>query len=167
MPTHSALDSESELVVQEALNNVLATQKRTTVIIAHRLSTIRNTDVIAAVSSGAIVETGTHGELMKASTGHHRNLVEKQNDSSTSVLLNSGQSTLTSAGSSMALDSGETEGHEVQKHGGAVTEFKDIAFSHPTRPNKKILNKFKLKISKGETVALVGPGCAPSLFLSL
>ena len=74
----SALDSESELVVQEALDNVLASVKRTTVIIAHRLSTIRNADVIAVVMGGKIVETGTHDELMDASTGYYRALVEKQ-----------------------------------------------------------------------------------------
>jgi serine/threonine protein kinase len=45
----SALDSESELVVQEALDNVLAAQKRTTVIIAHRLSTIRNADSASVI----------------------------------------------------------------------------------------------------------------------
>jgi ATP-binding cassette, subfamily B (MDR/TAP), member 1 len=41
----SALDSESEQVVQEALDNVVADQRRTTIVIAHRLSTIRNADM--------------------------------------------------------------------------------------------------------------------------
>jgi ATP-binding cassette, subfamily B (MDR/TAP), member 1 len=41
----SALDSESEQVVQEALDNVVADQRRTTIVIAHRLCTIRNADM--------------------------------------------------------------------------------------------------------------------------
>jgi len=50
--------------VQAALDNLLTTQKRTTIVIAHRLSTIRNADKIAVVDKGKIVEEGTHDELM-------------------------------------------------------------------------------------------------------
>ncbi|KAL7466442.1 hypothetical protein ACHAXS_006736 [Conticribra weissflogii] len=74
----SALDSESELVVQEALDQLLATDKRTTIIIAHRLTTIRNADVIFVISGGQVVERGTHDELMECDTGHYRALVQKQ-----------------------------------------------------------------------------------------
>lgn len=42
----SALDTESERIVQDALDSVVAEQKRTTIVIAHRLSTIRNADVV-------------------------------------------------------------------------------------------------------------------------
>jgi ATP-binding cassette subfamily B (MDR/TAP) protein 1 len=55
----SALDSESEQVVQEALENVVTDQKWTTIVIAHRLSTIRNADMIAVVDARKIVEQGT------------------------------------------------------------------------------------------------------------
>ena len=170
----SALDSESELVVQEALDNVLATQKRTTVIIAHRLSTIRNADIIAVVQGGKIVETGTHDELMVASTGYYRNLVEKQASAATrsdSTLsrrtssmtdLSRGESTefLSMESSEMLVgENGEQIRASVPAPGKAETvlNFKKIAFSYPTRPNKMILNKFNLKIRRGETVALVGP----------
>jgi len=60
----SALDNENERIVQAALEDVMAKQKRTTVVIAHRLSTIRNADKIAVVFEGRILEQGTHDELL-------------------------------------------------------------------------------------------------------
>jgi ATP-binding cassette subfamily B (MDR/TAP) protein 1 len=152
------LDSESELVVQEALDNVLKAQKRTTVIIAHRLSTIRNADVIAVVMGGSIVDTGTHDELMVAETGYYRKLVEKQHEAVARSSFNSGRSSSLSD-----LQAVDGEGQEMESKvkvapaiDQTVIEFKDITFSYPTRPTKKVLKKFNLKISKGETVALVG-----------
>lgn len=59
----SALDSQSERVVQDALDR--AKQGRTTFTIAHRLSTIRDSNQIFVVGAGAIVERGTHDELIK------------------------------------------------------------------------------------------------------
>uniref|UniRef100_A0A668U654 Uncharacterized protein n=1 Tax=Oreochromis aureus TaxID=47969 RepID=A0A668U654_OREAU len=58
----SALDNESEAVVQEALDNVRT--GRTTISIAHRLSTIRNADVIIGFEHGQAVERGTHSDLL-------------------------------------------------------------------------------------------------------
>lgn len=58
----SALDNESEVLVQQAIDQQLV--DRTAVIIAHRLSTIRNADRILVVEKGAIVEEGTHDELL-------------------------------------------------------------------------------------------------------
>lgn len=58
----SSLDSESEAIVQKALNNLM--ENRTTVVIAHRLSTIINADRIVVLDSGTIAETGTHRELL-------------------------------------------------------------------------------------------------------
>ena len=71
----SALDTESERVVQQALESLM--QRRTTIAIAHRLSTIRNADVIFAVENGAIVERGTHDELL-ARGGLYARLYEEQ-----------------------------------------------------------------------------------------
>jgi len=59
----SSLDSESEKLVQEALENLI--KKRTTFIVAHRLSTIRKADKILVLKKGKIVERGTHKELIK------------------------------------------------------------------------------------------------------
>jgi subfamily B ATP-binding cassette protein MsbA len=59
----SSLDSESEALVQEALEHLM--ENRTTFIIAHRLSTIRNADKIVVVEQGKIMEVGSHQELLK------------------------------------------------------------------------------------------------------
>ena len=72
----SSLDAESEKVVQEALDRLM--QNRTTIIIAHRLATIRNVDRIYVLQEGAIVEAGSHEELLRQSDGIYGNLVKLQ-----------------------------------------------------------------------------------------
>lgn len=59
----SALDTKSESVVQDALDRAAA--DRTTIVIAHRLSTIKEADKIVVMSSGDVIETGTHHELLE------------------------------------------------------------------------------------------------------
>jgi ABC-type multidrug transport system fused ATPase/permease subunit len=59
----SSLDSESEKLVQEALDNLM--KGKTTFVIAHRLSTIRYADRIIVLKNGCIVETGSHDELIE------------------------------------------------------------------------------------------------------
>ncbi|MDB4042942.1 lipid A export permease/ATP-binding protein MsbA [Gammaproteobacteria bacterium] len=58
----SALDNESELIVQEAIEKLI--NNRTTIVIAHRLSTIENADTILVLENGAVVESGTHSDLI-------------------------------------------------------------------------------------------------------
>lgn len=72
----SALDSESEKFVQQALKEVM--KERTSLIIAHRLSTIQNADIIYVLERGAIIESGTHDELITAK-GIYASFVESQN----------------------------------------------------------------------------------------
>lgn len=72
----SSLDSESEKLVQDALEKLM--KGRTSVVIAHRLSTIRNADRIIVLDNGRIVETGTHAQLIKLENGIYRNLSELQ-----------------------------------------------------------------------------------------
>lgn len=68
----SSLDSESEKLVQEALEVLM--QGRTSFIIAHRLSTIRKADQILVLDDGKITEKGTHKELMVLENGTYKNL---------------------------------------------------------------------------------------------
>jgi len=74
----SALDNASERIVQEALDDIMVKQRRTTIVIAHRLSTIRNADHIAVLREGAVVEQGTYDSLMQIPDGLFRGLSEKQ-----------------------------------------------------------------------------------------
>jgi ABC-type multidrug transport system fused ATPase/permease subunit len=68
----SSLDSESERLVQEALEELM--KNRTSVIIAHRLSTIREADKIIVLEKGKIIETGSHNELINIDQGLYRYL---------------------------------------------------------------------------------------------
>ena len=71
----SALDARSEALVQEALDKVMGEGGRTTVAIAHRLSTIRTFDTITVIHRGAIVEQGSHHELVGQAGGYYAALV--------------------------------------------------------------------------------------------
>lgn len=71
----SSLDTESEKLVQDAINRVM--ENRTTVVIAHRLSTVRHADEIVVLQAGTIVERGTHDSLMQAN-GFYKRLVDMQ-----------------------------------------------------------------------------------------
>jgi len=72
----SSLDSESERLVQEALEKLM--QGRTSLVIAHRLATIRKADTIIVLNEGTIVEQGTHAELLSNGNGLYKTLTELQ-----------------------------------------------------------------------------------------
>ena len=71
----SSLDTESERLVQDAINNLM--NNRTSIVIAHRLSTIRHANEIVVLQKGEIVERGTHDELI-TQNGFYKRLVDMQ-----------------------------------------------------------------------------------------
>ena len=72
----SAVDSETEALIQEAFANLMA--NRTAIVIAHRLSTIRKADQILVLKEGRIVERGAHQTLMQHPDGYYAALVRAQ-----------------------------------------------------------------------------------------
>jgi ATP-binding cassette, subfamily B, bacterial len=74
----SAVDAESEAVIQEALDRLM--QGRTTLIFAHRLSSVIGADRIFALDDGRVAETGTHTELMARSGAYHRLMAAQAQD---------------------------------------------------------------------------------------
>ncbi|MDB5560949.1 MAG: multidrug transporter ATPase [Hyphomicrobiales bacterium] len=72
----SSLDSESEVLIQEAMERLMV--GRTTLVIAHRLSTVRALDRLLVFDNGRIVEEGTHGMLVGRNGGIYRRLFERQ-----------------------------------------------------------------------------------------
>jgi subfamily B ATP-binding cassette protein MsbA len=71
----SSLDSESEKLVQDALDKLM--KNKTSIVIAHRFSTIKNSDKIIVLDSGKIVESGNHDELIKKD-GYYSKLIKLQ-----------------------------------------------------------------------------------------
>ncbi|WP_423065856.1 ABC transporter ATP-binding protein [Devosia sp. CN2-171] len=72
----SSLDSESELLIQQAMERLMV--GRTTIVIAHRLSTVRALDRLLVFDGGKVVEEGTHEQLVKKAGGIYRRLFERQ-----------------------------------------------------------------------------------------
>ncbi len=72
----SSLDSETEMYIQDALNNLMA--NKTTIVIAHRLSTIMKMDRIVVLNNGAIQESGNHSELLEKNSGLYKKLWQLQ-----------------------------------------------------------------------------------------
>ena len=72
----ASIDSSSEQLIQDATKKI--TKGRTSIIIAHRLATIQKADCILVMSSGKIVESGTHNELLKNKTGIYSGLYKAQ-----------------------------------------------------------------------------------------
>ena len=72
----SSLDSHSEMLIQDALNNLM--KDKTTIVIAHRLSTIQKMDRIIVVDHGKIIEQGSHSELLKNENSLYKKLWELQ-----------------------------------------------------------------------------------------
>ncbi|TKC81247.1 ABC transporter ATP-binding protein [Trinickia terrae] len=72
----SSLDSESEVLIQQAMERLMV--GRTTLVVAHRLSTVRKMDRLLVLDHGRIVEEGSHAELIRLAHGLYRRLFERQ-----------------------------------------------------------------------------------------
>jgi subfamily B ATP-binding cassette protein MsbA len=72
----SSLDAESELLVQDALHNLM--RNRTSFVIAHRLSTVRRADAIVVLERGRVAELGRHDELLARTGGVYAKLYALQ-----------------------------------------------------------------------------------------
>ena len=167
---NSALDSESEAIVQEALDKLIEAGNQTVIVIAHRLSTIRNADMIAVFSGGKVVETGTHSELIEQN-GIYHGLIQTQRGhrrSSSITSTDGSESGPPSRHSSFSsnqtryvdLATGEDSDTKVQKlldDEKPILSFHRVRFKYPTRPEQKIFRGLDLDVREGETLALVGP----------
>ena len=150
----SALDTESERLVQDALDSVVAERKHTTIVVAHRLSTIRNADVIFVLNHGTIVEVGTHTELTERH-GLYRDLVEAQNASPDERRRTStSERRRSSLASAANFDMNELEGFEKEI---PTLQFKDVHFHYPSRPDNEVFCGLNFSVYEGETLAIVGP----------
>jgi len=165
-------------VVQRALDDLLQSGSRTTIIIAHRLSTIRGADTIAVVENGQIVEQGNHDSLMSLGNGHYKKLVEaqasKNKQSSFSVIPNttngSSQSSTPNGESKNSPDTRDPRIYQKPNNDASqiCLEFKEVDFFYPTRPKHRVFKGLNLSLMEGETVALVGPsGQGKSSIVSL
>jgi ATP-binding cassette, subfamily B, bacterial len=74
----SSVDTETEACIQEAIANLV--RGRTTIAVAHRLATLRNADRVLVMDNGAIVEEGTHKDLLDMQ-GFYWRLVRSQSES--------------------------------------------------------------------------------------
>lgn len=151
---YSALDSESEVIVQEALDVLMKEQNQTIVVIAHRLSTIKNADMIAVIQGGKVVETGRHAELIEKQ-GAYNGLIEAQMGGEKQKAIDQEPIANSDNKGDLSCDEGAIEGDEKEH----LMAFKDLHFQYPSRPDQKIFAGLDLHVKEGETLALVGPRC--------
>lgn len=166
----SALDHQSQKSVQDALKTLIIERKeQTTIIIAHRLETIENADEIVCMMNGEIVERGSHQVLMEHDD-MYKAFVEKSKVKPTSTYENEQDDVAPMPRSKLIHvpesdqtndDYGDIENvpsYNKYLKGSTkeVISFKNVTFSYPSRPERKILDGLSLSINKGEVLALVG-----------
>lgn len=163
----SALDSESEMIIEEALEKILHKERdMTTVIVAHRLSTVQSADCIVVMCDGGIVECGNHEQLLQkrglyhklvqdqSTTGHHSKDKQSEDNKFQSIF---NENLITENGSSTHVSSLPPQ-----------IRFHNVHFHYPARPDIEILRGLNLTVRKGETLALVGEsGGGKSTVISL
>ena len=135
----------------------MKTGKQTIIVIAHRLSTIKGADMIAVISEGKVVETGSHQDLL-TKRGAYFDLVEAQKRK----VKDENKSNPSSRSSSIVEESIEITKSEAfltkkPDEKTPVLCFKDVHFHYPSRPGNKVFRGLNLSVRDGETLAIVGP----------
>ena len=167
----SALDAENEVSFQEALEKLLESEQKTTVIVAHRLSTIRKADKICFIDCGKVIEMGSHEDLMKSECSLYRDFVEKQEHLSTGGRKRFRR--LSSSSNDQLSISSHLDASSIHSSSASISElyqlkFNNVFFTYPSRPDKFVLTGFSLSIRKGETLAIAGKsGDGKSTIVSL
>ena len=181
----SALDSESEMIIQESLNKVLDNSSMTTLIVAHRLSTVQNANCILVLCDGRVVEAGKHESLLARKSLYYT-LVQAQSQgrrtqegSSFSsfagmfdrkqqnrsgiktsvkreVALTSSKVKKSMTGHNSCIGNNQNSGDVREVAETAKIQFRNVHFHYPTRPDNEIIRGLDLTVRKGETLALVG-----------
>jgi ABC-type multidrug transport system fused ATPase/permease subunit len=105
----SSLDTESEASVQQALDRLIGEGGLTIVLVAHRLSTVRNANNIAVLDKGALVEQGTHEQLLEIKDGVYERLVRRQLNKVSNRILDDPEAEDTSDDINILLD--DTSSH--------------------------------------------------------
>jgi ATP-binding cassette, subfamily B (MDR/TAP), member 1 len=141
------LDSTSEKIVQEALDNLLKMKKRTTIIIAHRLSTIRDADKIVVLENGVVVEQGTHDSLLSSDTSLYAALVNMQLTSMEETSAEPHDEIPTQAQIAQALAVPSTRKYSIQI---ASPELEDIESGSAGIKNKQTHTNYKEISGKDE-----------------
>ena len=141
------------------MDNLMEQGEQTILVVAHRLSTIKNADVIAVVSAGKVVETGTHEKLLEKKASYYE-LVEAQKGHF------AGGGDGTSSRESSAPPSRSTSTTDLSKEVTPIADgvdgipalcFKNVHFHYPSRPGNKVFRGLNLAVRSGETLAIVGP----------
>jgi ABC-type multidrug transport system fused ATPase/permease subunit len=142
---------------QEALDKLMKTGKQTIIVIAHRLSTIRGADMIAVISKGKVVETGSHEDLL-IKKGAYYDLVEAQKGK-TKTENNSNPSSRSSSVVEESVEITKSAAFKTNEpdEKTPVICFKDVHFHYPSRPGNKVFRGLNLSVRDGETLAIVGP----------
>jgi ATP-binding cassette, subfamily B (MDR/TAP), member 1 len=141
------------------MDSLMEQGEQTILVIAHRLSTIRNADMIAVVSAGKVVETGTHEKLLEKKASYFE-LVEAQKGHAaggSDGTSSRGSSAPPSRSSSTTDLSKEVTAAEYGIDGIPALCFKDVYFHYPSRPGNKVFRGLNLAVRSGETLAIVGP----------
>ena len=137
----SALDNESEKIVQDALDK--AKIGRTTIIIAHRLSTIRNADLIVALADGQLKEMGTHDQLMELKGLYHDLVNTQMTKKFEKQLSKTSRKADSEVDSDMSENDDEESANALEKQLSVLSNSKSL--KSLTEKKKKVGNNIKLK----------------------